>query len=53
MDVRQTEGVVEQWITIGELAQRAGLAASAIRFYERVGLIAAAAHPGGPAPVPP
>jgi MerR family redox-sensitive transcriptional activator SoxR len=29
------------WLTVGELADRAGVAASAIRFYERRGLIAA------------
>jgi MerR family transcriptional regulator, redox-sensitive transcriptional activator SoxR len=38
---------VEQWITIGELARRAGLAPSAIRFYERVGLIASQRTEGG------
>jgi MerR family redox-sensitive transcriptional activator SoxR len=38
---------MEQWITIGELARRSGLAASAIRFYERVGLLRAERTEGG------
>jgi MerR family redox-sensitive transcriptional activator SoxR len=32
---------VDRWLTIGEVAQRTGLAPSALRFYERQGLIAA------------
>jgi MerR family transcriptional regulator, redox-sensitive transcriptional activator SoxR len=38
---------MEHWITIGELARRSGLAASAIRFYERVGLLHAERTDGG------
>jgi len=34
-------------IPIGEVARRAGLAASALRFYERTGLIPRAARSGG------
>ena len=34
-------------ITIGEVADRSGLAASAIRFYERQGLLRAERTPGG------
>jgi MerR family transcriptional regulator, redox-sensitive transcriptional activator SoxR len=34
------------WITIGELAKRAGVAASAIRFYEQQGLIVSARTAG-------
>jgi MerR family redox-sensitive transcriptional activator SoxR len=30
---------VDDWLSIGEVASRAGLAASALRFYERQGLI--------------
>ena len=32
---------MDNWLTIGELADRAGVAASALRFYEREGLIRA------------
>jgi MerR family redox-sensitive transcriptional activator SoxR len=35
------------WLTIGELARRAGLAASALRYYEAQGLIASERSPGG------
>ncbi len=35
------------WLTVGELAQRAGVAPSALRFYEARGLIAAARSAGG------
>jgi MerR family transcriptional regulator, redox-sensitive transcriptional activator SoxR len=35
------------WIPIGELARRAGVAASALRFYEAQGLIAAGRSSGG------
>jgi len=38
---------VEDRLTIGELARRSGLAPSAIRFYERVGLLAAERSEGG------
>jgi DNA-binding transcriptional MerR regulator len=34
-------------IAIGELARRTGLASSALRYYERVGLLAPAARAGG------
>jgi MerR family redox-sensitive transcriptional activator SoxR len=37
----------DQLLTIGELTQRSGLAASALRFYEREGLIAATRTAGG------
>ncbi len=36
-----------QLLSIGEVAQRAGIAASALRFYEREGLIEAARSDGG------
>jgi MerR family transcriptional regulator, redox-sensitive transcriptional activator SoxR len=39
--------VVEDQLTIGEVAERSGLAASAIRFYERQGLICATRTEGG------
>ncbi len=35
------------WLSIGEVAQRSGLAASALRFYEAQGLIASARTDGG------
>src|ERR1700722_14706902 len=40
-------GAVEGWLTIGEVADRAGVATSALRFYEREGLITADRSPGG------
>jgi MerR family transcriptional regulator, redox-sensitive transcriptional activator SoxR len=36
----------EELLTIGEIAQRSGLATSAIRYYERIGLIRAERTPG-------
>jgi MerR family redox-sensitive transcriptional activator SoxR len=38
---------VDEWITIGEVSRRSGLAASAIRFYEKVGLVTADRTDGG------
>ena len=38
---------MEEWITIGEASRRSGLAASAIRFYGRMGLVAAERTEGG------
>lgn len=35
------------WLPIGELARRAGVAASALRFYEATGLIHGGRSPGG------
>lgn len=35
------------WLSIGEFGRRAGVAASALRFYETKGLIAARRSPGG------
>jgi MerR family redox-sensitive transcriptional activator SoxR len=35
-----------EWLTIGELAERAGVATSALRFYEDRGLIASERTPG-------
>jgi MerR family transcriptional regulator, redox-sensitive transcriptional activator SoxR len=37
----------KEWLTIGEVAARAGLAASALRFYESEGLIDSARSGGG------
>ena len=37
----------ETHITIGELARRSGVAASALRYYEQVGLIHAVRTSGG------
>lgn len=37
----------ERWIPIGELARRAGVAASALRFYEAQGLITSRRSAGG------
>ncbi len=37
----------EDLLTVGELAQRSGFAASAIRFYEKAGLITASRTAGG------
>jgi MerR family redox-sensitive transcriptional activator SoxR len=38
--------VVENFLTIGEVAERSGLAASAVRFYEKAGLVRAQRTPG-------
>ena len=38
---------MQEWITIGEVARRSGLAASAIRFYEKTGLVTAERTDGG------
>jgi MerR family redox-sensitive transcriptional activator SoxR len=38
---------MEAWLTIGEVAQRTGVATSALRFYEREGLVAAERSGGG------
>jgi MerR family transcriptional regulator, redox-sensitive transcriptional activator SoxR len=38
---------MDDLLTIGEIAERGGLAASAIRFYERQGLLHAERTPGG------
>ena len=37
----------EEWLTIGQVAARAGLAPSALRFYETEGLIRARRSGGG------
>ena len=37
----------DDWIEIGALARRSGVAASALRFYEDQGLLAGARSPGG------
>jgi MerR family redox-sensitive transcriptional activator SoxR len=37
----------DDWITIGELAARSGVAPSALRFYEAEGLVRADRSPGG------
>jgi len=36
-----------KWLTIGEVAERAGVATSALRFYERQGIISSQRSPGG------
>jgi MerR family transcriptional regulator, redox-sensitive transcriptional activator SoxR len=41
------EETMEKMLTIGEVARRSGLAASAIRFYERQGLVRADRTPSG------
>lgn len=38
---------MDHWLAIGEVAERAGVAASALRFYERQGLISSERSPGG------
>ncbi len=38
---------MEQLLTIGEVSERSGLAGSAVRFYERQGLVHAERTPGG------
>ena len=38
---------MHELLTIGEVAERSGMAASAIRFYDRQGLIHAERTPGG------
>jgi MerR family redox-sensitive transcriptional activator SoxR len=38
---------MDAWLTIGEVAERTGVATSALRFYEREGLVAAARSDGG------
>jgi MerR family transcriptional regulator, redox-sensitive transcriptional activator SoxR len=40
-------GNMDDWMPIGELARRAGVAASALRFYEQQGLIAGGRSAGG------
>jgi MerR family redox-sensitive transcriptional activator SoxR len=40
-------GMEKEWLTIGEVAARAGLAASALRFYESEGLIESSRSGGG------
>lgn len=37
----------ETWLTIGEVAERAGVATSAVRYYERLGLLAPDARRSG------
>ena len=39
--------MTEEILTVGEVAERSGFAASAVRFYERVGLISAQRSSGG------
>ena len=39
-------GALPEWLTVGELAARSDIAASALRFYEGRGLIAAERSPG-------
>lgn len=41
------DGAASGWLPIGELARRAGVAASALRFYEAEGLIAGGRSAGG------
>ena len=38
---------MDEWLTIGEVARRAGVATSAVRFYERNGLLQADARASG------
>jgi len=38
---------MDEWLTIGEMAQQAGVATSAIRYYERRGLVVADARRSG------
>src|SRR5689334_3859724 len=44
---KSSGSVTESLLTIGEVAERAGLTTSAIRFYERRGLLAADARRSG------
>lgn len=39
--------LTEAWLSIGEVAERAGLAPSALRFYERKGLVSSSRSGGG------
>lgn len=41
------DGEGANWLAIGEMAQRAGLAASALRYYEQQGLISGGRSAGG------
>jgi MerR family redox-sensitive transcriptional activator SoxR len=41
------DGVATALLTIGEVARRSGVAASALRFYEDAGLLASEREPGG------
>jgi DNA-binding transcriptional MerR regulator len=43
----KSSGVVEELIPIGEIARRAGVATSAIRYYERLGLLDPPERRGG------
>jgi DNA-binding transcriptional MerR regulator len=43
----KSSGVVEAELTIGEVARRAGVATSAVRYYERCGLLAPDARRSG------
>lgn len=40
MTERTTTSPIAAWLTIGELAERSGVATSALRYYEEMGLIA-------------
>ena len=40
-------GVTDEWLSIGAVADRTGVATSALRYYERRGLIGAARSSGG------
>jgi MerR family redox-sensitive transcriptional activator SoxR len=39
--------VTDEWLTIGAVADRSGLAASALRYYEGEGLVRSSRSPGG------
>src|SRR3954447_20262360 len=44
---RYDPGVLSDFLSIGEVAQRTGVAVSAVRFYEREGLLSAGRSDGG------
>ncbi|HEX2051313.1 MAG TPA: redox-sensitive transcriptional activator SoxR [Actinomycetota bacterium] len=39
--------IADEWLTVGDVVRRSGFAASALRFYEREGLVSAARSEGG------
>jgi MerR family transcriptional regulator, redox-sensitive transcriptional activator SoxR len=47
MKLTSSQGMISSMLTIGEVAERANLATSALRFYEREGLVSAVRSDGG------
>jgi MerR family redox-sensitive transcriptional activator SoxR len=47
ISIRIVAAVTEEWLSIGEVAERTGVAPSALRFYETEGLLESTRTPGG------